>query len=98
MQGNWLSDMHYSTPFLLCSQMAGGHPLLRTEKKNLENPVMTSTGNLSSQARQIRNVFNAILEQWNGLAEKIKQKLRYIHAFTTATISSSGGKVNYLIW
>jgi len=59
---------------------------------------MTSTGNLSSQARQIRNVFNAILEQWNGLAEKIKQKLRYIHAFTTATISSSGGKVNYLIW
>ena len=90
--------MHYSTPFLLCSQMAGGHPLLRTEKKNLENPVMTSTGNLSPQARQIRNVYNAILEQWNGLAEKIKQKLRYIHAFTTATISSSGGKVNYLIW
>ena len=71
---------------------------MRTEKKNLENPLMTSTGNLSSQARQIRNVFNAILEQWNGLAEKIKQKLRYIHAFTTATISSSGGKVNYLIW
>ena len=23
---------------------------------------------------------------WNGWAEKIKQKLRYIHAFTTATI------------
>ena len=59
---------------------------------------MTSTGNLAPQARQIRNVFNAILEQWNGMAEKIKQKLRYIHAFTTVTISSSGGKVNYLIW
>ena len=78
--------------------MAGGHPLLRMEKKNLENPVMTSTGKLSPQARQIRNVCNAILEQWNGLAEKIKQKLRCIHAYTTATISSSGGKVNYLIW
>ena len=71
---------------------------MRTEKKNLENPLMTNTGNLSSQVRQIRNVFNAILEQWNGLAEKIKQRLRYIYAFTTATISSSGGKVNYLIW
>ena len=90
--------MHYSTPFLLCSQMDGGHPLLRTEKKNLENTLMTSTGNLSSQAKQIRNVYNVILEQWNGLAEKIKQRLRNIHAFTTATISSSGGKVNYLIW
>ena len=53
--------MHYSTPFLLCSQMAGGHPFLRTEKKNLENPLMTSTGNLSSQAKQIRKVNNAIL-------------------------------------
>ena len=73
------------------STFAGG-------EKNLENPVMTGTGNLSPQARQIRNVYNAILEQCNGLAEKIKQKLRYIHAFTTATISSSGGKVNYLIW
>ena len=70
---------------------------MRAEKKNLENPVMTSTGNLSSQARQIRKVDNANLEQWNGLAQKIKQRLRYIHAFTTSTISSSGGKVNYLI-
>jgi len=90
--------MYYSTPFLLCSQMAGGHPLLRTEKKNLGYPVMTSTRNLSSQARQIRKVDYAILEQWNGLAQKIKQILRYIYAFTTATISSSGGKVNYFIW
>ncbi|MCH2284785.1 MAG: hypothetical protein MK434_06880 [SAR324 cluster bacterium] len=90
--------MHYSTPFLLCSQMAGGTSTFADGEKNLENPVMTSTGNLSPQARQIRNVYNAILEQCNGLAEKIKQKLRYIHAFTTATISSSGGKVNYLIW
>ena len=57
---------------------------------------MTCTGNLSFQAEQIRNVYNAILEKWNGLAQKIKQRLRYIHAFTTATISSSVGKVNYL--
>ena len=67
-----------------------GHPLLRTEKKNLENPVMTSTGNLSSQVKQIMKVNNAILECWNGLDLKIIERVRNLHADTTTIITSSG--------
>ena len=63
---------------------------MRKERKNLENRVMTGTGYLSSQAKQIRKVNNAILECWNGLDLKIIERVRNLHADATAIITSSG--------
>ena len=63
---------------------------MRTERKNLENRVMTGTGYLSSQAKQIRKVNNIILEWWNGLDLKIIERVRNLHADATAIITSSG--------
>ena len=63
---------------------------MRTERNNLENQVMTGTGYLSSQAKQIRKVNNAILEWWNGLDLKIIERVRNLHADATAIITSSG--------
>ena len=63
---------------------------MRTERKNLENRVMTGTGYLSSQAKQIRKVNNAILEWWNGLDLKIIERVINLHADATAIITSSG--------
>ena len=63
---------------------------MRTERKNLENRVMTGTGYLSSQAKQIRKVNNAILEWWNGLDLKIIERVRNLHADATTIITSSG--------
>ena len=47
---------------------------------------MTGTVYLSSQAKQIRKVNNAILEFWNGLDLIIIERVRNLHAETTATI------------
>ena len=63
---------------------------MRKERKNLENQLMTSTGYLPSQAKQIRKVNNAILEWWNGLDLKIIERVRNLHADATAIITSSG--------
>ena len=51
---------------------------------------MTGTGYLSSQAKQIRKVNNAILEWWNGLDLKIIESVIILHADATAIITSSG--------
>jgi len=50
---------------------------------------MTGTGYLSSQAKQIRKVNNAILEWWNGLDLKILERVRNLHADATKIITSS---------
>ena len=63
---------------------------MRTERKNLENQVMTGTGYLSSQAKQIRKVNNTILEWRNGLDLKIIERVINLHADATAIITSSG--------
>ena len=63
---------------------------MRTERKNLENRVMTGTGYLCSHAKQIRKVNNAILEWWNGLDLKIIERVKNLHADATA-ITPSGG-------
>ena len=63
---------------------------MRTERKNIENRVMTGTGYLPSQAKQIRKVNNAILEWRNGLDLKIIGRVRNLHADATAIITSSG--------
>ena len=59
-------------------------------EKNFENRVMTGTGYLSSQAKQIRKVNNAILEWWNGLYLKIIERVINLHADVTAIITSRG--------
>ncbi len=63
---------------------------MRTERKNLENRVMTGTGYLSSQAKQIRKVNNTILEWRNGLDLKIIERVSNLHTDATAIITSSG--------
>ena len=63
---------------------------MRTERKKLENRVMKGTGYLSSQAKQIRKVNNAILEWWNGLDLKNIVRVSNIHADATAISTSSG--------
>ena len=50
---------------------------------------MTITGYLSSQAKQIRKVNNAILEWWNGLDLKIIERVRNLHTGTTVIITFS---------
>ena len=64
--------------------------ILAYGEKNFENRVMTGTGYLSSQAMQIRKVNNAILDWRNGLDLKIIERVRILHADSTAIISSSG--------
>ena len=51
---------------------------------------MTGTGDLSSQAKQIRKVNNAIFEWWNGLELKIIERVRNLHPDPTTLITSSG--------
>ena len=63
---------------------------MRTERKKLENRVMKGTGYLSSQAKQIRKVNNAILKWWNRLDLKIIERVRNLHAVASAIITSSG--------
>ena len=63
---------------------------MRTERKNLENRVMTGTGYLPSQAKQVRKVNNTILEWWNGLDLKIIERVINLHADATAIITSRG--------
>ncbi|MDP7620933.1 MAG: hypothetical protein QGH27_03125 [SAR324 cluster bacterium] len=74
---------------LLFGKVAWRPSFLQTERKNLENRVMTGTGYLSSQAKQIRKVNNAILEWWNGLDLKILERVININAYATAIITSS---------
>ena len=51
---------------------------------------MTITGYLSSQAKQIRKVNNAILKWWNRLDLKIIERVRNLHAVASVIITSSG--------
>ena len=51
---------------------------------------MIGTGYLWSQEKQIRKVNNTIPEWWNGLDLKIIERIRNLHAFATAIITSSG--------
>ena len=82
--------MQFNLPLLLSGKMTWRPSFLRKERKNLENRVMTGTGYLLSQAKQIRKVNNAILEWWNGLDLKIIERVRNLHADATAIITSSG--------
>ncbi len=63
---------------------------MRKERKNLENRVMTGTGYLTSQAKQLRKVNIAILEWWNGLNLKIIERVINLHADATVIITFSG--------
>ena len=81
--------MQFNLSLLLSGKMTWRPSFLRTERKNLENRVMTGTGYLLSQAKQIRKVNNAILEWWNGLDLKIIERVRNLHAKATVIIKSS---------
>ena len=60
-----------------------------TERKIIENRVMTGNGHFWSQVKQIRKVKNTILKWCNGLDLKFIERVRNLKTFTTAIISSS---------
>ena len=64
--------------------------ILAYGEKNLENRVMKGTVYLLSHAKQIRKVNNTIPKWWNELDLKIIERVRNLHAFANAIITSSG--------